>query len=87
MKELIYYILVGYGLTQILVYGRLFDKIRPKNNFFNCPMCIGFWVGLFLGIVGSLFGIFGWNFGFLESIALGFLNSGTAYILCTTFDD
>jgi len=32
--SLIYFILCSYGLTQILVYAHLFDRIRPDKKFF-----------------------------------------------------
>ena len=57
--DLIYFVLTAFGLTQILVYGKVFSSIRPSKKvwkgFFHCPMCVGFWVGSFL------FGINGWT--------------------------
>ena len=50
--ELITFILCAYGLTQIVVYGKIFNKIRPTKGrageLFRCPMCMGFHVGWFL---------------------------------------
>ena len=47
--ELLYFILAAYGLTQILVYGSIFNGWRPTEGklgeLFKCPMCMGFWVG------------------------------------------
>ena len=56
--SLIYFVLAAYGLTQILVYGSIFNKVRPTTGWFgdlfSCPMCVGFWVGVLLfGINGS----------------------------------
>ena len=92
--DLIYFILTAYGLTQILVFGSIFNKIRPSRKWlngvgklFHCPMCMGFWVGIFL------FGINGWTelFTFEHTIAnyfvLGCLSSGTSYVLNTLFGD
>ena len=81
MKELIFFILVCYGATLIAVYGKIFDKIRPKHHFFKCPMCVGFWVGIFVSFL--LIGIT--NIKLL--LMLGFLSSGTSYTLCSIFDD
>ena len=55
--DLVYFALTAYGLTQILVYGKIFQDIRPSKEkfkgFFHCPMCVGFWSGSFLfGING-----------------------------------
>ena len=50
--DLLYFILCSYGLTQILIYGSIFDSFRPKDGklgeLFRCPMCMGFWAGSFL---------------------------------------
>lgn len=56
--ELIIWILSAYGMTQILVYGSIFDTPRDwiKNNstFFgdliSCVMCTSTWVGFFFSL-------------------------------------
>jgi hypothetical protein len=78
--DLLFFILVCYGLTQILVYGSIFNKIRPRHHFFHCPMCMGFWVGVF---IYWLFNPFDPTYGF----AYGCLSSGTSYALCQIFGD
>ncbi len=30
--ELIYFVLTAYGLTQILVYGKIFESVRPSKK-------------------------------------------------------
>jgi len=54
--ELLLFILIAYGLTQILVYSDMpiLKKLRPtKESYkgygkvFHCPMCMGFHVGWF----------------------------------------
>ena len=79
---LIYFILACYGMTQILVYGTIFDKIKPKEGFFgkllSCPLCTGFWVGILNWFVFDVeCGIF----------SAGCISSGTSYILCMLFND
>ena len=53
-------IIIGLsGLTIIMSSGSIFDTTREfiskKSKFFgelvSCPMCLGFWVGLFFGFV------------------------------------
>lgn len=47
------------GVTVIITAGSIFEGIREKVSSFspalekliNCPMCTGFWVGLFFGII------------------------------------
>ena len=84
---LIYFILCAYGLTQILAYGLVFDKIRPKHHFFHCPMCLGFWVGVFLVGINKYTELFTFDNNVVNYLLLGCLSSGTSYILCTLFGD
>ena len=84
---LLYFILCAYGLTQILAYGSIFNKIRPEHHFFHCPMCIGFWVGVFLVGVNRYTELFIFDNNIVNYFLLGCLSSGTSYILCTLFGD
>ena len=80
--ELLYFILASWGLTQILIYWTIFDKVRPKEGFLGellkCPMCTGFWVG-----------ILHWFFFDLECgiLQAGFISSAISYVLCMLFTD
>ena len=80
--ELIYFIFSAYGLTQILCYGSILDSIRPTKGLlgelFHCPMCLGFWVGMFL------FGINGYTelFTFDHSLVTGFVLGCYSSIVC-----
>ena len=55
----LYYIFMTYGLTNILVFGKIFDKPRnwvsDKSSFLKgllgCMMCLSTWVGM----ISSLF--------------------------------
>ncbi len=80
--DLIYFILACYGLTSILLYGSIFDKIRPTSGFFgklfSCQMCLGFWSGVFNWFFIDIdWGIF----------TAACISSGTSYILCSIFTD
>lgn len=85
MLNLLLFILVAYGLTQILCYGSIFNSIRPKKGklaeLFKCPMCMGFWVGMFLCGVSPYTELFSFEQSFINFILLGCLSSGTSYIL------
>jgi len=85
--NLIWFILTSYGLTQILVYGKIFDKIRPKNTFFLCPMCVGFWVGVFLCIINPLTELFIFELSVVNFFICGCVSSGTSYLLSNLVDD
>ena len=88
LESLLIFILCAYGLTQLLCFSKILDRIRPKHYFFSCPMCMGFWVGVFLWVVNGhteLFIFDGANLvtGFL----LGCLSSGTSYALSVIICD
>ena len=92
--DLIYFILAAYGLTQILVVGSIFNKIRPSREsckglgkLFHCPMCMGFWVGVFLfGINGST-ELFTFEYNIVNALVLGWLSSGTTYLIGVLVND
>jgi hypothetical protein len=85
--ELLTFILVSYGMTLILVYGKIFKRIRPRHHFFHCPMCMGFWTGVFLFLVNPATELFSFDYNPINLLLLGCLSSGTSYILSMLFDD
>tara|TARA_R110000824_G_scaffold64449_2_gene168357 strand:- start:103 stop:417 length:315 start_codon:yes stop_codon:yes gene_type:complete len=56
--EIIIWILAAYGMSQILVFGSIFDNIRDwitkYSKFFGdllgCMMCTSTWVGFFFSL-------------------------------------
>jgi|TARA_R110000824_G_scaffold234462_9_gene423017 hypothetical protein len=89
--DLLYFILSSFGITQILVYGSIFNRVRPSkeiaNGFFHCPMCIGFWVGVFLFGINGNTELFTYDFSIVNGLLLGGLSSGTSYVLNIIFGD
>ena len=87
----IWFCLISYGLTQILVYGKIFDPIRPKSGklgqLLKCPMCTGFWVGLFLWFVKDYTQLFTFDDSFITGLLLGFASSAAAYVGNVVFSD
>ncbi len=92
--ELLFYVLVCYGITQIIVYGSIFNKIRPSPDFFygfgklfHCPLCMGFHVGwiVFLAIWQSGYQM--WSDIYLGCFLYGCLSAGTSYFLSMLLDD
>ena len=103
MAVLLFFILACFGMTQILVYGEIFDKIRPKHQFFHCPMCIGFWVGLLVTplvftlydalflryeLLSSMYSVT-WYYTVMGVVSFlgGCVSSGTSYALSMLFGD
>lgn len=89
--NLLTFVLCCYGLTQIIVYGKIFDRIRPTQGFygklFNCTMCVGFWAGLILWGINDYTTLFIFDNSILTGFLLGCLSSGTSYILCQIIGD
>ena len=94
VMNLIWFILCAYGLTQILVYGSIFDKIRPPKTWlnglgelFHCPMCMGFWVGAFLFCISRYTELFTFERSITNFFICGWVSSGTSYIMNILFCD
>jgi len=89
--ELLYFVLAAHGLTQILVYGKVLDSIRPETGklgeLFHCPMCMGFWVGAFLFGINRYTELFTFEYSIANLFILSWLSSGTSYVLNTLFGD
>ena len=89
--ELLTFILCAYGLTQIVVYGKIFDRIRPKRGkaaeLVKCPMCMGFHVGWFLMLLSPFTELFNFDVTITNFFLLGWLSSGTSYVLNMVFGD
>ena len=89
--SLLTFVLCAFGLTQIIVYGTIFDRIRPTNGWlgclFNCSMCVGFWSGLFLWGINDFTTLFIFDNSILTGFLLGCLSSGTSYVLCQVVGD
>ena len=68
----------------MLVYGKIFDPIRPKSGklgqLLKCPMCTGFWVGLFLWFVKDYTELITFDNSFMTAFLLGCASSAAAYL-------
>ena len=89
--ELIYFILVAYGMTYMLVYGSIFSPIRPNNGkigeLLHCPLCTGFWVGVFLWSINNFTELFTFEYNLINGFLLGCLSAGTSYFLSMVLND
>lgn len=93
--ELLWFALTGYGLTQLLVYGTIFDKprnfIKSKSDFFgelvSCPMCMGFWVGALLFCLNPFTELFTFELNLVNFLICGWLGSGASYVMNMVFGD
>ena len=89
--QLIYFILCSYGLTFILVYGSIFNKIRPTTGMLgelsHCPLCVGFWAGVFLWSINCYTELFTYEYNLINALLLGWLSAGTSYFLSMLLND
>ena len=93
--DLLYFILASWGMTQILVYGTIFenqrDWIMEKSDWLgtliHCPMCTGFWVGVFLWLVNGTTTLFNYDYSLMTALCLGCLSSGASYVFSVIVDD
>ena len=94
--ELLYFILIAYGMTQILVYSDMpiLNEVRPSKEaflgygkVFHCPMCMGFHVGWFLLMISPYTELFSFDINVVNFLLLGCLSSATSYVLNMVFSD
>jgi uncharacterized membrane protein len=92
--DLIYFILCAYGATQLILYGSLFDKIRPRKDslrgfgkLFHCALCVGFHVGWIFLLIGQSSSLWTYEISLTNLFLLSCLSSGTSYILNRLVND
>lgn len=89
--SLLYFVLIAFGFTQIIVYGKILDKVRPTRGWFaellSCPMCVGFHVGWILWLFNDYTELFTYDYSLATGFGLACLSSGTSYILNMIFGD
>jgi hypothetical protein len=63
--KILLFIFLAYGITNILVFGSIFDnwrnfwqKINPGffGKLFSCPLCLSTWVGAILSFILNKYG-------------------------------
>ena len=81
-------------MTQIVVYGEIFNPIRPSKEFlngfgklFHCPMCMGFWVGALLFTLNGFTELFTFDYTFANFLICGWISSGTSYFISMLVND
>jgi len=90
--DLLVFILVSYGIANIMIYSSIFAKWREfwnnvSPNFFgelfSCMICLPFWIGIFLSF--TLFSITGNYFNtpslFISAFFDGCLASGGVWLV------
>ena len=57
------------------------------GELLSCPMCTGFWVGVFFWALNGTTELFSFDSSLFTALLLGCLSSGTSYILDVLFGD
>jgi len=92
--NLLHFVLCAYGLTMIVVYGSIFERFRKLTDkagfygkLFRCPLCFGFWAGVFLWSINPYTELFTFDYILINAFLLGCLSSGTSYLLTMLVND
>jgi hypothetical protein len=95
MGQLFLWVMIAYGITNILVNGDIFLPVRAKirmraqsgkvydflDQMLKCMMCCSFWVGLFLALTWSPTGNLLFMSGLLSWLFDGFFASACVWII------
>lgn len=83
MTTLLIFILICYGLTQILLYSSLFGWLRAlvPGSLFKCALCLGFHVGYVTLFLMTFSGVIIIAPTLIDYFLAGLLSAGTSYIL------
>ena len=87
--NLLLFILICYGMTQILTVGKIFEPIRKKLDweFLRCGMCMGLWVGILVFLGFWFYGIQLFSNLYLGSFFFGCISSAVSYFLMSLVKD
>ena len=92
--ELLWFVLACYGLTYLVVYASILNKIRPSKEWlggfgklFNCTLCFGFHAGWFLFAINKWTELFTFEYTLVNLFICGCVGSGVSYILSMIVGD
>ena len=81
-------------MTFIIVYGKIFEDIRPKkdyskkwNTLWNCPLCIGFHAGWVLVLLSPYTELWDYKINIVNMFCLACVSAGTSYLLSMIVKD
>ena len=92
--DLLWFILASYGMTFLIVYASIFNKIRPRPDWlwgigklFHCALCMGFHVGWFLFAINRWTELFTFDYTVANFLICGCVGSGTSFMLSMLIQD
>jgi len=80
--ELIYFILICFGLTKIVVRSSIFKPLRNHFKLLSCCLCTGFHIGYII-----YFLMFFPQVSIINAFFYACISAGSSYILDTIIDD
>jgi len=87
LLNFILFILTSTSLTSILVWGHVFDRIRPDEKFFHCCQCVGFHSGWAVYIIFYFADIVLPGHPIIAWFVYALISSGTSYAMNAIVDD
>ena len=92
--DLLWFGLACYGLTFLVVYASVFDRVRPNKQWlrgfgklFHCPLCFGFHAGWFLFVINDCTELFTFDYTIANFFICGWVGAGTSYLLSMIIGD
>ena len=92
--DLLWFSLACYGLTYLVVYASIFNRIRPSKEWrggfgklFNCTLCFGFHAGWFLFVINRWTELFTFDYTIANFFICGWVGAGVSYILSMIVGD
>ena len=85
--NLILFILMCFGISQLIVDADIFDKIRPNFKLFKCYLCVGFHSGWIIFLLFWFSNIKLFSNIYIGCFLFGCLSSGTSNFLCSIYND
>ena len=71
---------VSFNNGEVYVKGKL-------GELFHCPLCLGFWVGVFLWAVNRYTELFSFDISLGNGFVLSCISAGTSYLISVLVDD
>lgn len=91
LTELLTFGTSSAGITFIIVYGKIFDRIRPTKGWLgqllSCTLCTGFWIGAFLCGINDFTELFCFNHTVANYLLCGSIGSAFSYTFGSIMGD
>jgi hypothetical protein len=87
MLNLLILLLASVGMTLIVVFGKIFDSIRPQTPPWNCTLCMGFYCGIIVNFM-----LYYMDMSLFPSVIFGctlagFISSLMSWVVSSIIDD